>query len=91
MIRTIIKSDTSRINLSIPEEYVGEEVEILVFPVNSTVNLQESVYDAATQPARRQEAFQNFMKYKGTLPADFDYNKELAEYRDERYSKKASY
>lgn len=34
---------------------------------------------------RRQEAFENFMKYRGTLPADFDYAKELNEYRDERY------
>jgi len=84
MVRTIIKPGTSLINLSIPEEYIGEEVEILVFPVNSTVNLQEFVCDEETQRARRQEAFQNFMKYKGTLPADFDYNKELAEYRDER-------
>ena len=34
---------------------------------------------------RRKEAFENFMSYRGTLPADFDYKKELEEYRDERY------
>ena len=33
MVRTIIKPDAPRINLSIPAEYIGEEVEILVFPV----------------------------------------------------------
>ena len=85
MIRTIITPDTSRINLSIPAEYIGEEVEILVFPVNSSVNFQEPVYSTEVQCARRQEAYQDFMKYKGTLPADFDYKTELAEYRDERY------
>jgi len=85
MIRTIITPDTSIINLTLPAEYIGEEVEILVFPVNGSVNFQEPVYSAEAQGARRQEAFQNFMKYKGTLPADFDYKTELAEYRDERY------
>jgi hypothetical protein len=25
------------------------------------------------------------MKYKGRLPPDFDYRKELADYREERY------
>ena len=34
---------------------------------------------------RRREAFQNFMQHSGTLPADFDYKKELNDYRDERY------
>jgi len=33
MVRTIIKPDAPRINLSIPAEYIGKEVEILVFPV----------------------------------------------------------
>ena len=35
--------------------------------------------------ARRNEAFQRFMQYKGILPVDFDYKKELAESRNERY------
>ena len=35
---------------------------------------------------KRQEAFQNFMQYKGVLPADFDYKKELTEYRDNRHA-----
>ncbi|MCL2763180.1 MAG: hypothetical protein FWD36_08265 [Treponema sp.] len=34
---------------------------------------------------KRQEAFYNFMRYSGTLPDDFDYKKELDEYRKERY------
>ena len=35
--------------------------------------------------AKRNEAFQRFMQYKGMLPLDFDYKKELAESRNERY------
>ncbi len=34
---------------------------------------------------QREEGFQHFMQYQGTLPADFDYKKELADYRDELY------
>jgi hypothetical protein len=80
MVRTIIKPNTPRINLSIPNEYVGEELEILVFPVNGS----ESI-NGVDETQKRQEAFQRFMQYRGTLPADFDYKKELAEYRNERY------
>ena len=42
MIRTIIKPDAPRINLSIPAEYIGEDIEILVFPVKGMNNLTES-------------------------------------------------
>ncbi|GHU18673.1 hypothetical protein FACS1894163_10940 [Spirochaetia bacterium] len=34
---------------------------------------------------KRQAAFDGFMQYAGRLPADFDYKKELAAYREERY------
>ena len=78
MLRTIIKPSSQKINLSIPDEYIGKEVEILVFPVNNMA-------DSEDRQTRKQKAFQNFMKYKGVLPADFDYNSELSEYRDERY------
>ena len=85
MVRTIIKPNAPRINLSIPDEYIGEELEILVFPVNGKENPLESVNNAEEKQAGRQEAFEWFMKYRGTLSADFDYKKELAEYRNERY------
>jgi hypothetical protein len=41
--------------------------------------------------AERQAAFDGFMKYAGRLPSDFDYKKELAEYREERYGNSARY
>jgi hypothetical protein len=52
MVRTIIKPNAPRINLSIPAEYIGEEVEILVFPVNGADNLQKpaNAFDAFTRP-----------------------------------------
>jgi len=34
---------------------------------------------------KRQVAFERFMQYGGTLSADFDYKKELNDYREERY------
>jgi hypothetical protein len=43
------------------------------------------VNEAEKDQAKRTAGFQAFMKYKGRLPADFDYRKELADYRDERY------
>jgi len=78
-----MKPNLPRINLSIPTEYVGEEIEIIVFPIKNTVNPQKN--NDAESLARRQLAFERFMKYRGSLPADFDYKKELREYRDERY------
>jgi len=37
-----MKPNAPRINLSIPAEYIGKEVEILVFPVNGINNSPES-------------------------------------------------
>jgi len=85
MVRTIIKPKTPSINLSIPTEYIGEDIEILVFPVKDKNNSQLLIHNADEQHIKKQIAFQNFMKYKGTLHPDFDYKKELSEYRDERY------
>jgi hypothetical protein len=36
---------------------------------------------------RKRAAFANLSKFHKTLPADFDYKKELMEYRDERFSR----
>ena len=85
MVRTIIKPNASRINLSIPDEYIGEEIEILVFPTKGTYNSQESVHNMDEDISKRQKAFERFIKYQGTLPLDFDYKRELTEYRDNRY------
>lgn len=40
----------------------------------------DSLYD------EKKEALRNIQKYRGRLPEDFDYKKELAESREERYA-----
>ena len=85
MIRTITIPEVQNINLSIPAEYIGKEIEILAFPIESTYNTINSANKEQNLQDKKQRAFNNIMKYKGTLPANFDYKKELAEYRDIRY------
>jgi len=48
MVRTIIKPNKPKINLSIPVEYVGEEVEILVFPISGMNIPPTPAKDSAT-------------------------------------------
>jgi len=38
------------------------------------------------EDTRRRASFERLLKYAGRLPADFDYKKELAQWRDERFS-----
>jgi hypothetical protein len=59
--------------------------EVVVAFLNPVQQPEDSAETAEEKDARRQKAFQHFMQYRGTLPADFDYKKELAEYRNERY------
>ncbi|MDR2509021.1 MAG: hypothetical protein LBC77_00080 [Spirochaetaceae bacterium] len=40
---------------------------------------------AGEELAKSREAFARLSKYHKSLPADFDYKKELAEYREERF------
>ena len=46
---------------------------------------EENLVETEGKKTKRYEAFNRFMQYKGILPADFDYKKELANYRTERY------
>jgi hypothetical protein len=59
--------------------------EVVVAFLNPVQQPEDSQETAEEEHARRQKAFQRFMQYRGTLPADFDYKKELTEYRNERY------
>ena len=70
---------------------IPEEKMMFVF------NILQNVEKAVESPTRigndekdlaeRQEGLAQFMKYHKTLRADFDYKKELAEYREERYGR----
>ena len=73
------------VKLDISSVPVQEPYEVVVEFLNPLQQSEESGEKPEEKKARRQKAFGRFMQYRGTLPADFDYKKELAEYRDERY------
>jgi len=58
-----------------------EPYEVVVAFLNPVQNIDKT----ETAKKRRQEAFERFMGYGGTLSAEFDYKKELNDYREERY------
>ena len=78
--------DTVKLDISSAPVPVQEPYEVVVEFLNPLQQLEEQNEKADEKQARRQKAFERFMQYRGTLPADFDYKKELAEYRDERAS-----
>ena len=51
----------------------------------AVLNIDNTDETEEEKRTKRQKAFQHFSQYQGILPADFDYKKELAEYRNERY------
>jgi predicted DNA-binding antitoxin AbrB/MazE fold protein len=51
----------------------------------AVLNIDNTDETVEEKSARREKAYQHFTQYKGILPADFDYKKELSEYRNERY------
>jgi hypothetical protein len=59
----------------------AEPYEVVVAFLNPIQNIDKT--EAINK--KRQEAFERFMQYGGTLSADFDYKKELNDYREERY------
>jgi len=77
--------------------YLGGDtikLESSTIPVNEPYEVIVAFLNPAQYPenpdekrAKRQKGFQYFMSYRGILPADFDYKKELAEYRDERHGR----
>ena len=58
-----------------------EPYEVVVAFLNPIQNIDKT----ETINNKRQEAFERFMQYGGTLSADIDYKKELNDYREERY------
>ena len=64
---------------------VNEPYEVVVAFLNPLKQNEKPNRAADKKKARRQEALLYLKQYKGVLPADFDYKKELSEYRDERY------
>ena len=73
------------VKLNTPSVPVTGPYEVVVAFLNPLHQNENSDQTMNVNSDRRQEAFQYFMQYKGTLSGDFDYKKELAEYRDEHY------
>ena len=65
---------------SLPVRFT-EPYEVVVAFLNPIQNIDKT--EASNN--KRQEAFERFMHYGGTLSADIDYKKELNDYREERY------
>jgi len=49
------------------------------------VTIEEKITENEQNTAIRNKAFTSFMQYKGILPENFDYKKELSDYREERH------
>ena len=58
-----------------------EPYEVVVAFLNPIQNIDKT----ESNINKRQEAFERFMQYGGTLSTDIDYKKELNDYREERY------
>ena len=43
MIRKIIKPKSTNLVIDIPKEYIGQEIEYIVFPINNKVNKQNNI------------------------------------------------
>jgi hypothetical protein len=71
MVRTIIKPNMPKINLSIPPEYVGEEIEVLAFPVNGMDN-----HDKPTK------SVPVFGCLKGQIKISDDFDEPLEDFKD---------
>jgi len=78
MIRTIIKPNVPKINLSIPDEYVGEEIEILVFPVKRT----DSPENPINNPASSAKAIPVFGCMKGQIQMSDDFDEPLEDFKE---------
>ncbi|MDR0302018.1 MAG: DUF2281 domain-containing protein [Treponema sp.] len=79
MVRTIIKPNEPKIKLSIPAEYIGKEIEILVFPVKETDSLKNSANNDINAPAR---AVPVFGCLKGQIQMSDDFDEPLEDFKE---------
>lgn len=59
--------------------------EKMFYVINILQNLEGMVTDINTDKEQAIAAFEDIMRYRGRLPADFDADRELAEAREEKY------
>ncbi|MDR0517391.1 MAG: hypothetical protein LBH25_10155 [Fibromonadaceae bacterium] len=73
MLRQVMVPSKENSTISIPTEYYGQEVEIVVYPIYSIPK------------DKKLEAYNNLLKFRGTLKRDIDYKSERNSYLDEKY------
>jgi len=73
MLKQVLVPSKENSTVSIPAEFYGIEVEVVVYPVHS-VPTDDKL-----------EAYNNLLKFKGTLKRDVDYRSERNNYLDEKY------
>jgi len=73
MLKQVLIPSKENSTISIPAEYYGMEVEIVVYPILSVPE------------TKKMEAYQNLLKFRGTLKRDIDYKQERNVYLDEKY------
>jgi len=73
MLKQVLVPSKENSTISIPVEYYGMEVEIVVYPILSIPK------------TKKMEAYQNLLKFRGTLKRDIDYKQERNDYLDKKY------
>ena len=73
MLRQVMVPSKENSTISIPDEYYGQEVEIVVYPIYSTPKDEKL------------EAYNDLLKFRGTLKRDIDCKSERNNYLDEKY------
>jgi hypothetical protein len=64
---------------------VAEPCEVVITFLQNAKKAGDKRLEEEKELEKKRKAFASLMKYHKTLRADFDYKKELAEWRDERY------
>jgi hypothetical protein len=77
-----VKIDTS----SLADMHEPYEV-VVTFLHPAEAPHEYAAHEANRTSDERYAGFQAFMEYQGRLSPDFDYRKELADYREERYGR----
>ena len=67
------------------ERFIPDEPVSIPQKTKVIVTIVEEPLATDTKNTIKHEAFNSFMQYKGILPENFDYKKELSDYRDERH------
>ena len=63
----------------------SRKVTVTIEEYSMETSSTEKPLEMVSMNTKKHDAFQHFLQYKGILPVDFDFKKELEEARKERY------